>query len=65
VPAVQAFSGALEDGLRREFVYRGDLLIFKDVEPIAEFCSLTDELIRESLGLSDPIKAQFELDREA
>jgi hypothetical protein len=65
VPAVQAFSDALDDGLRRESVYRGDLLIFKDVEPMAELCSFTDELIRESLGVSDPVRAQFELDREA
>ena len=65
VPAVQAFSGALEDELRSEFVYRGDQLIFKDVEPMAELCSFTDELIQESLGASDPVRAQFELDREA
>jgi hypothetical protein len=65
VPAVRAFTGALEDGRRREFVYRGDLLIFKDVEPMAELCSFTDELIRESLGVSDPVRAQFELDGEA
>ncbi len=65
VPAVQAFAGALEDGLRREFVYRGDLLIFKDVEAMTELCSFTDELIRKSVGVSDPVRAQFELDREA
>jgi hypothetical protein len=65
VPAVRAFAGALEDRLRRESVYRGDLLIFKDVELMAELCSFTDELIRESLGVSDPVRAQFELDGEA
>ena len=64
MPAVQVFSGALEDELRREFVYGGDLLIFKGVEPMAELCSLTDELIREEFSISDPVEAQFELDRE-
>jgi hypothetical protein len=64
VPAVQVFSGALEDELRRELVYGGDLLIFKGVEPMAELCALTDELIREALGSLDPVRAQFELDRE-
>jgi hypothetical protein len=64
VPAVQVFSGALEDELRRELVYGGDLLIFKGVEPMAELCALTDEFIREALGSLDPVRAQFELDRE-
>jgi hypothetical protein len=63
-PAVQIFSGALEDGLRREFVYGGDLLVFKGVEPMAELCVLTDELAREALGVSEPVRAQCELDRE-
>jgi hypothetical protein len=63
-PAVQAFSGALEDGLRRELVYGGDLLVFKGVEPMVGLCALTDELIRETLGSLDPVGAQFELNRE-
>ena len=63
-PAIQVFSGALEDELRREFVYAGDLLVFKGVEPMAELCVLTDELIREALGVSDPAGAQFGMNRE-
>ena len=63
-PAIQVFSGPLADGLRRELVYAGDLLVFKGVEPITELCALTDELIREALGALDPVRAQFELDRE-
>jgi hypothetical protein len=31
---------------------------------MAELCTLTDELIREALAVSDPIRAQFELDQE-
>lgn len=38
--------------------------MFKGVEPITELCALTDELIREALGALDPVRAQFELDRE-
>ncbi len=63
-PAIQAFSGALEDTLRRELVYAGDLLVFKGVGPMAELCVLTDELIRETLGASDPAGAQFGMRRE-
>ncbi len=63
-PAIQVFSGALEDELRREFVYAGDLLVFKGVEPMAELCVLTDELMREALGVSDPAGAQFGMNRE-
>jgi len=63
-PAIQVFWGPLADRLRRELVYAGDLLVFKGVEPMAELCTLTDELIRETLGTLDPVRAQFELDRE-
>ena len=31
---------------------------------MADLCALTDELIRETLGALDPVRAQFELDRE-
>ena len=62
-PAVQVLSGALEDGRRRESVYAGDLLIFKDVESMLDLCTLTADLARNALGVSDPPKAQFELER--
>ena len=62
-PAIQAFSGALEDTLRRELVYAGELLVFKGVEPMAELSVLTDELIREALGVSDPAGVQFGMNR--
>ncbi len=61
---LRVVSGALGDGLRREFVYGGDLLVFKDVPPLKEFCGLTDALIREVFGTADPVRAQFELDRD-
>ena len=50
-------SGALEDGLRRELDYAGDLLVFKDAGSMAELCDLVDELIREAFGASDPLRA--------
>jgi hypothetical protein len=62
--AVQVLSGALEDGQRRESIYDGDLLVFKKVPPMEEFCAFTDALIREVFGTTDPVRAQFELDRE-
>jgi len=63
-PAIQVFSGPLADGLRRELVYAGDLLVFKGAEPMAELWPLTDEFIRETLGALETVRAQFELDRE-
>ena len=62
--AVRVLSGALEDGQRRESIYDGDLLVFKKVRPMEEFCAFTDALIREVFGTTDPVRAQFELDRE-
>ena len=63
--AVRVLSGALEDGQRRESIYDGDLLVFKKVPPMEEFCAFTDALIREVFGTTDPVRAQFELDRES
>ena len=62
--AVRVLSAALEDGQRRESIYDGDLLVFKKVRPMEEFCAFTDALIREVFGTTDPVRAQFELDRE-
>nr|MDQ5813007.1 hypothetical protein [Actinomycetota bacterium] len=62
--AVRVLSGALEDGQRRESIYDGDLLVFKKVPPMEELCAFTDALIREVFGTTDPVRAQFELDRE-
>lgn len=62
--AVQAISGLLEDEERRRAVYGGDLLIFKNVGPMVEFCSFVDGLIREAFGTEDPTRAQFGTERE-
>jgi hypothetical protein len=61
---VRALSGALEDGQRRGSVYGGDLLVFKKVPPMEELCAFADGMIREVLGTGDPVRAQFELDRD-
>lgn len=58
---VHVLSAPLEDERRRELVYGGDLLVFKDVEPMAELCAFADRLIREELDTRDPTKAQFRL----
>ncbi len=62
--AVWIISGALEDGQRRESIYDGDLLVFKKVPPMEDFCAFTDALIHEIFGTADPVRAQFELDRD-
>ncbi|QIN81867.1 hypothetical protein GBA63_03845 [Rubrobacter tropicus] len=61
---LRVVSGALEDGARRESVYGGDLLVFKKVPPMEEFCALTDALIREVFQTGDPVRAQSEFDRD-
>jgi hypothetical protein len=63
VTTIRVLSGALEDGLRREWIYAGDLLVFKGVEPMAEFGAFADGMIREIFGTEDPVMAQFELGR--
>jgi len=60
---LRVVSGALEDGARRESVYGGDLLVFKDVGPLGELCAFADALIGEAFG-ADPPGAQFELEKE-
>jgi hypothetical protein len=61
---LQVLSGALDDERRREHIYAGDILVFKGVPPLGEFCAWTDALIRAAFGHRDPVRAQFELDRE-
>lgn len=52
------------DEERRQAIYDGDLLLFKTVTPMKEFCDFADALIRETFGTDDPAKAQFEMDRD-
>lgn len=54
---VQVISGSLEDRLRRELVYAGDLLVFKGVGQMSDLCDLTDELVCEALDASEPVGA--------
>jgi len=61
---LRVVSGALEDGTRRESVYGGDLLVFKKVPLMEEFCAFADALIREVFRTGDPVRAQFELCRD-
>jgi hypothetical protein len=62
--AVQLISGTLDDEARRGLVYDGDLLIFTDVGPMKELCALTDAVAREVFDAPDPVRAQFDLDRD-
>ena len=62
--SLRVLSDALEDGQRREAIYDGDLIVFKDVPPLKEFRAITDAMIQDTLGTSNPVKAQFELDQD-
>lgn len=59
--AVRLVSGSLDDGTRREMVYGGDVIVFRDVEPMRELCALTDGLAREKLNVDDPVHAHRDL----
>lgn len=59
---VHAISGALDDQLRRELVYGGDLIVYKDVPAMQELAALTDRLLQQALGIPDPPLAHLRLD---
>ena len=62
--AVRVLSGTLGDEQRRESVYGGDLLVFQKNLPVEEFCAFTDTVVREVFGTTEPVRAQFESDRD-
>jgi hypothetical protein len=64
VSAVREVAGKLDEGVRRALVYEGSLLVFKDVGPLGELRGFADALIRDELGTTDPVRAQFEMDRD-
>jgi len=64
VTTVQVISGSLEDRLRRELVYAGDLLVFKGVGQMSDLCDLTDELVCEALDASEPVGRNRDRTRE-
>jgi len=50
VTTLHVVPGALADECRSELIFRGDLLIFKDVPALAGLCFLVDSLIPETLA---------------
>lgn len=62
--AIHLLSSGRDHDRWKERAYQGDLLIFKSVAPLVEFCATTDALIREAFGDLDPLRAQFALDRD-
>jgi hypothetical protein len=60
--SIRVLSGPLEDQRRSEALFDGDLLIFKDVDPLRRFAALTADLIREVFGEA-PQRGQFDLSR--
>jgi hypothetical protein len=63
VTSIQVLTGPLEDERRSEALFRGDLLIFKDVAPLRRFSMLVGELIGTEFG-DTPEHAQFDLTPE-
>jgi hypothetical protein len=50
VTAFCVLSGPLPDERRSELIFRGDLLVFKDVPALGELCALVDSLIPSAPG---------------
>jgi hypothetical protein len=63
VASIQVLTGPLDDDQRSEALFRGDLLIFKNVAPLRRFSTLVGELLRTVLG-DGPEHVQFDLSRE-
>jgi hypothetical protein len=59
---VHAVSGAMDDQLRRELIYAGDLIVYKDVPAMRELAALTDRLLQDALGIPDPPLVHRRLD---
>jgi hypothetical protein len=49
VTSLYVLSGPLLDDRRSELVFRGDLLVFKDVPALADLCSLADSMMPRTL----------------
>lgn len=62
---IHAISGTMDDQRRRELIYGGDLIVYKDVPATHELVAATDQLIREALDLPDPTLAHQQLDPAA
>jgi hypothetical protein len=69
VTAFHVVSGRLDDQSRSELVFRGDVLVFKDVPALADLCSLVDSFAPESLSeleaSIDDVQSRFRGDDRA
>ncbi len=54
MPSIHLLSEPIPDAERGARIFNGDLIVFKNVPPLAELCAVTDELIRTALQTSQP-----------
>jgi hypothetical protein len=54
MPSIHLLSQPISDAERGALIFDGDLIVFKNVPPLAELCTVTDELIRTALRTSQP-----------
>jgi hypothetical protein len=61
---IKEIRGALDNQQRGALIYRGKLLVFKQVPAIQRLRAFADELITAAFNPHAPEKAQFELERD-
>ena len=59
--SIHTLSGPLDDERRGDLIYRGALIVFRDVAPLKEVASHTEELIGEAVSI-DELQARFKGD---
>ena len=58
------FDAPFPDGIRRQALYSGDLVVYSPRASVLAFCEFARELIRDAFGNLDPRKAQYSLSVE-
>ena len=57
------FSGPIDDRKRRDLIFRGEIIIFKQLPKMKELCDFADSLISEAFGDIEPATAYEYMDR--
>jgi hypothetical protein len=55
------FDSPVDDGTRRERLYRGQLFVFSPRPSTLALCKLADDMLREAFSPVDPIEAQYHM----
>lgn len=62
---IHFLSGPLDDEARGDLLFRGDILVFRDLAPMRALALRADTIVRAAFGAGEPERAQERLDRDA